>query len=509
MGVISSFIAFASIIYLPNLSYLAFYAFEVAYLTFTAYAIVKHRLMDIKVVISRTAAWVLATALLMGIYFGGVWLYLSYVSREIGAWFLTGNAIYGIMVGEMFHRIRLFFQTSSDKLFLRGKYDYYKELSEASSRVVARLSVPEILKVLYDTFYNVVEIGNPRIYLPENFGEVGGKTERYVYYDRETSRPRKDVEGIEEGGELVKELKEKRKVRFGVKEMEAAVVVPCFTEEKLTAIMVLGPKLTEEGYTDEDLRLLGILGSQAAVALDHTRYIEEYRETQEKLYRSEKLASIGKLAGAIGHDLRNPLGVIKNSVFFLNLKLGEGGADEKVKKHIGIIEKEVETSTRIIEDILSFARVKMPELKAEDIGSLLKDSLYRIPVPEDIKVIKEIAEDLPPAMIDRGQIDQVFSNLILNAYQAMADGGTLKIKAKVNPTIVGKDRELEISFEDTGMGIPPEVLPKIFEPLFTTKVKGTGLGLSICHSIIEGHKGRLEVESTVGKGTTFRVRLPG
>jgi len=227
----------------------------------------------------------------------------------------------------------------------------------------------------------------------------------------------------------------------------------------------------------------------------------QLKETLEKLYRSEKLAAIGKLAGAIGHELRNPLGVIKNSVYFLNLKL-QPSVDDKIKKHLEIIEKEVGASTLIIEDILNFARIKMPEQKPTEIAPLIREAVESMPAPEGITVDTQPAEGLPPAFIDRAQIFRVFTNLIKNAYQAMPRGGRLLISAS------RKGEFIEMSFADTGVGIPAENLSKIFEPLFTTKEMGTGFGLAIVASIVEGHKGKVEVESKVGEGATFKILLP-
>jgi signal transduction histidine kinase len=227
----------------------------------------------------------------------------------------------------------------------------------------------------------------------------------------------------------------------------------------------------------------------------------QLKETMEKLYRAEKLAAIGKLAGAIGHELRNPLGVIKNSTYFLSLKLQESG-DEKTKRHLEIIDKEVGESTRIIEDLLNFARIKMPEQKPTEIAPLIRETLESVPAPEGITVDTQPAEGLPPVFIDRAQIFRVFTNLIKNAYQAMPRGGRLTISTSL------KGNFLEVAFADTGVGISPENLPKLFEPLFTTKEMGTGFGLAIVQSIIEGHKGKVEVESHEGQGATFKISLP-
>ncbi|MBI5078474.1 hypothetical protein HZB08_00425, partial [Candidatus Saganbacteria bacterium] len=282
--------------------------------------------------------------------------------------------------------------------------------------------------------------------------------------------------------------------------LELGLVLPLFIGVELAGFILLSEK--ERGiFTDADLDMFSTLQVQISLSLSEIHYFEEYKNTSEKLSRSERLAEIGKLAGAIGHDLRNPLGIIRNSNYLLSATLGDA-ASSKIKKHLSLIDKEISISARIIEDVLTFARIKAPEQKEVDIKTLLEDALSRIAAPEGIKVETKIAEGVPPALIDREQIDQVFSHLISNAYQAMPQGGRLTLAASL------KEKGIEVTFEDTGIGIPPENLQKIFDPFFTTQEKGTGLGLAICHSIIKGHRGELEVKSEVGKGTTLRVLLP-
>jgi signal transduction histidine kinase len=202
----------------------------------------------------------------------------------------------------------------------------------------------------------------------------------------------------------------------------------------------------------------------------------------------------------VGHELRNPLGNISNSVYYLNMKLRD--ADEKLKKHLGIMEQEIARSAKIINDLLGFAPVKAPDLKEVQINVLVKEVLSRTSVPRNVAVITELREDLPPLMADPDQIHQVFINLILNAAQAMANGGKLEIATRA------EDGFIVTQFKDNGCGIPEESLGRLFEPLFTTKAKGIGLGLAVSKQLVEAHKGTIEVESQVGKGTTFEVRLP-
>ena len=208
---------------------------------FTAYAIVKHRLMDMSVVISRTVAEFMAILFHGIIYVVLVGLYRAYVSSEIDLLFLTWTVIYGVLVGQTHQALRTFFQTTADKLFIRGKYDYYRALADASSHVGENLSLPDVLKVLYSTFHNVVEIANPRVFLPEYFSDPRKVSTDYVVYDKATYHPQSDGQKIKYNNPLIKELIAKREPIADIKELNAALIVPCLLEDRLIAFFALGP----------------------------------------------------------------------------------------------------------------------------------------------------------------------------------------------------------------------------------------------------------------------------
>ncbi len=256
----------------------------------------------------------------------------------------------------------------------------------------------------------------------------------------------------------------------------------------------------EKLHIEIDPRLIESKDETGELAVSFIRMAEDLKETQEKLIRSQRLAAIGQLASGVGHELRNPLGVIGNSVYYLNMKLKD--VNEKVGKHLNILKREIKRSNEIITDLLDFSRARPPSLKECDVNSIIKAALADIEVPENIAVESQLAKNLPAIPADPDQIRRVFLNISTNAVQAMPDGGKLQIHTAV------KDDFLEIRFTDTGQGIPTEKLKQIFEPLFTTRAKGIGLGMSIVKSIVDGHKGSIEIESEVDKGTTFTVILP-
>jgi len=248
---------------------------------------------------------------------------------------------------------------------------------------------------------------------------------------------------------------------------------------------------------------------------------EQLLATQEELVRKEKLAIIGQLAGCVSHELRNPLGVMNNALYFL--KSTQPDADEKVKEYLDIISQEIENAGRIVTDILNFSQTRTPKIMPTEPHLLVSRSLEKCPVPENIYLSVTVPETLPLLKVDPRQMEQVMNNLISNAFQAMPDGGTLYISAREVPCsrveaqiIPEKGSEavddpanyVEILVADTGEGISPENMKMLFQPLFTTKHRGIGLGLTVCRNFTEANGGRITAGSRLGEGTVFSVTLP-
>lgn len=232
---------------------------------------------------------------------------------------------------------------------------------------------------------------------------------------------------------------------------------------------------------------------------------KELRETQEQLVRSERLAAIGQLAGGVGHELRNPLGAIKNAVYYIKGKVVKSELAEKeprVTEFLDIMDEEINSSNKIINDLLGFSRVGKPSVSPTHIESVVEEALSHTPIPKNIELVKRLDADLLEVEVDTGQIQQVLVNMIANAVETMPEGGKLTIAARQ------RDKFLEVEIADTGGGIPEEAISKIFDPLFTTKAKGIGLGLALCKAIIERHGGSIEVKSEAGRGATFTIKLP-
>lgn len=243
------------------------------------------------------------------------------------------------------------------------------------------------------------------------------------------------------------------------------------------------------------------------------RMTESLRTAQEELVRREKLTLLGQLAGSVGNELRNPLGVMTNAVFFLENTLCD--VDETVKEYLAIIQSEIDGSQRILSDFIDFFRTRTPRPQRIEAWKLVEQSLERPIYPINVTVSVDLPETLPPLYVDPAQIQQVFRNLASNALQAMAGGGSLLISEKriINTGSCGSDCRPEghfmgISFSDTGEGIPLENMKNLFQPLFSTRSRGIGLGLPICQNLVGANGGWIEVTSRPGEGTTFTVMLP-
>jgi len=253
--------------------------------------------------------------------------------------------------------------------------------------------------------------------------------------------------------------------------------------------------ITEQRQAEEQL-----LSLNTELELRVEARTRELRQAQEKLVRQERLAALGQLAGSIAHELRNPLGVISNAAIYL--KMVQPQAPAKVAEYIEIIQNETRTSEKIITDLLDFARHQAVKREAVAPVYLVQQTLERFPPARNIRLANQARRGLPLVFVDPLQAIQALGNLVVNACQAMPDGGELTIGARESGEMV------EIAIGDSGPGIPPEQMERLFEPLFTTKTTGIGLGLAVSRKLAEANGGRIEVRSEMGRGCTFTLYLP-
>ena len=264
-------------------------------------------------------------------------------------------------------------------------------------------------------------------------------------------------------------------------------------------------------FSNEEIRILSALAELSAIAIEKARLYERIADVEEQLRQNEKLSALGLLAAEVAHEIRNPLTVMKLLYHSLDLKFPP--SDPRAKD-VRIIDAKIEHMNKIVEQVLDFARTTEPKLApvslnelVDELGLLVRHKLAN----QNVRLIRDLQSDLPLVMGDAPQLEQAFLNLILNAAEAMSDGGTLTINSHEvrEPRSSPHSTHSVIEFKDTGKGMSAEIQKRAFTAvLSTTKAKGTGLGLAIVGRIIETHGGSIRIKSKIGRGTNIIIKLP-
>ncbi len=272
--------------------------------------------------------------------------------------------------------------------------------------------------------------------------------------------------------------------------------VPVVVDEKIVGTLTID-KASDEFSIEDDIRILTIIAAIVAQRVKIQQMIDS-------LVQSERLATLGKLATTVAHEVRNPLGGIRGAAQLLQL---EGESNSEIQEYIQVIIKEVDRLNRVVEQLLVSGNPRTAGVKPSDIGDLIDNSLSICQpelVRDNICVEKYFDDDYPPVSVNGDGMTQVLLNLFRNAIESMQDGGILTVQTVYNAT----NQVLQIYIKDTGRGIPPDVASRLFDPFYTTKQKGTGLGLAISQQIVEEHGGTIEVDVTEPQGATFIITLP-
>ncbi|MEP7383202.1 MAG: ATP-binding protein [Gemmatimonadota bacterium] len=228
---------------------------------------------------------------------------------------------------------------------------------------------------------------------------------------------------------------------------------------------------------------------------------EQLQLAQGELIQREKMAVLGQLASSVGHELRNPLGVMSNVAYYLSHAVPD--LPPKARDHLATLRRQIGIAERIVSDILDFTRIKEPQRESVAVGPFIDDQLQRMTASSTVRIEREISDDVPEAMADPFQVGQVLFNVLTNAVQSMEPvGGTVTVRA------YGKNGRVQIDVADEGIGISESAREKVFEPLYTTKMRGIGLGLSVSRTLARANGGELLIAGSGPRGTTFRLELP-
>lgn len=503
------------------------------YVSIVAYAILRHRLLDIEVIIRRGFIYSTLVAITAGVYASAIFLAEPLLKTFIPNSRFVAILIASVFVAAGFKAIEGALTNFTDRYFFRKKYNYQHVLKEWSEALTLLTDIDRLGKLVSRIVARTMRIkcsallvldpksarysfrGSEGEMKPFDRTEITMNHPLVEYLNkRDTAVILEEIEHLLNTDQAPKgSADELRGLRDDMKKYHAAAAIPSYSrprteQRRMVAILLLGEKLSGDPYTSEDISLLASLSNQGAVAVENSLMyedlkdkLEKLQQAQEQLLRSEKLSAVGTMAASIAHEIKNPLSSMKLFTEMLPKRFSE---ENYRKKFYDVMIPEIDRLDRIVNGLLTFARPSPPRLEPTDINATIDKTLTIIGIQikhHNIKIRKSFGE-VPRILGDAAKLMQVFMNLFQNAIHAMPDGGEISVESHTT------DHQIIVRVKDTGTGISPEKLPKVFDPFFTTKDTGTGLGLSITHQIITDHKGSISVQSEVGRGAEFTIQLP-
>lgn len=529
----------------------------VVYFLVVAYAIARYHLMDIRVVLTRTTIFVLLYGIVIGLpvslaVWGGTWL-----SNRFGIrWWLIPSALYAILstVGPFLY---LVLQRKAEEGLLREQRRYQQTLLQASGGMTLIKDLDRLLSLTVHLLTRTIGMTHASIYL---------YNKEHHLYECRAKRGRtflSSTGNFEDRSALVQELRNKRQpvvaeellfkgahdrgsslnaVRSEMERLKAAVVIPSFVGDALLGFLAFGDKKSGETYTQDDLNTLSTLANQAALAVENCNFIDQVKITEAQLFQAAKMADLGTMASGMSHQISNRLHVItlradagiRGSLTKIRDAVANGRVEEilpvchHLEETLHTISDSAKRGGEIVERVLDFSRLS-EGFGPVAISEALEQCVRLWECKRDLTEFhfeREISPNLPLIRGSFSQIEEILFNLLDNAFDAIrlkeearASGklpgpeGTESKTVKVTAREVerGGENYVEVEVRDTGIGMTPETLRKLFVPFFTTKggsVKGTGLGLYVVKQMVQAHRGEIALDSRYGTGTTFRVRFP-
>lgn len=499
-------------------------------------AIVRYRLLDVRVLVRRLLLYLGTSVALAPVLFAGLWVLdqLLAVREAPGpaatTALLVRDAALLLLVFVVALPLLRKLEAGLERVMFRRQHGARDALVALGHELASLLDLGAIGRTLTEGLVRRVPVVHASLYAHD------GASGRFLPLARAAADP--DAAPVEEAAldeRLGVWLRASRRTlaveeatflagpdaaaRAAVVELErrgVALVVPVLLDGGPAAVLVVGEKLSGEVFDGEEIELVEMLAGHTAIALANARLYEDLRRrmdelqrAQEQLVQSAKLAAIGELSASVAHEINNPLMVIMGTAGLLRADVAAGS---RAASRLDTIVTEAGRAGKITRDLLDFARRREPHRERLSLHDLL-DRAVALAETRLRRARIDVERCYDPALglvaADRDQLTQVFLNLVANAVDAMPDGGTLTLRTEARPG-AGETGQVVVSVSDTGTGIAPAALPRIFEPFYTTKPdgQGTGLGLSVSLGIVQMHGGTLEAESKPGRGTTLRVTLP-
>jgi signal transduction histidine kinase len=511
------------------------YVGVIACLSVIAYAIVKYRLMDIAVAITRTTIFVVLFSLVLGLPFLFVAAGKQWLIKVLGVNWWIGPTGLMAALGTSGPFIFFYIEKRAVAILLREQRRYQETLRHAAVDMTRIRNLQKLLDFIISLFNDAVRITHSAIYL------FDAKTDDFLL-KASLNLKKEQPDAISKKDPLIvwlgehkeplvyEEIKQKsenspdslfKRLEEQIRSLNATVIVPCILEGKLLDILILGDKLSGRIYTSEDLDNFSELCREVALATENALLYgnieEEVRqrtkqlvEVQNQLVQAEKLATMGTLAGGVAHEINNPLTAILTNAQMLLTDAKSFDADSK--ESLQLIEEATQRCRTIVQKLMTYAKrpLETAEVSKVDLLNVVKKAISFLGYQfeqENIKIILSAKDEVYPINGNQNELEQLLTNIILNARDAITK---TKKSGNIYISLSKSNNSVYIEVKDEGSGIPKEIMPRIFDPFFTTKDvgKGLGLGLSICQAIIEKHKGTITVQSEVNKGSVFTIKIP-
>jgi len=527
-----------------GISFYPFFNFAVPlYFLILGYAIFRYRLMDISVVITRTGIFIVIYTFILGLPFALAGWFRPWLMEVIGPhWWIVplGSMAFLATLGPF---IYIYVERRAEGRLLREQKRYQQILKQASVGMTRIRNLRKLLDLITHIVTKTVRISYAAVYL------YNQETNEYVL-QVSRDKGRVSVPIMSSDNPLLKWIAARREpmiyeevkrqmqdsehnvyrlLEENMRILTASVVIPSFLEDRFMGFIVLGDKISGQIYTPEDLNVFQVLASQAALAIENAQFYDEAQEMQEQIAQAEKMATIGTMADGLSHQINNrlyALSLIAGDTIDTIKLTDTSNCTPEVKEMIknisyalDRIQANVAQGGQVVRGLLKYSRKDDASLEAIDLNTLINNTLemlqYKVKL-SDIDIIRDYRQDTAKIKGNMAQLQEAFFNLIDNAYDAITERQKLLkeegYRGRMVITAKNKGDFLEIVFEDNGIGLKEQNIPKVFTPFFTTKAtanKGTGLGLYVIKRIItDTHKGKISFESAYKVGTRFLVELP-
>jgi signal transduction histidine kinase len=470
-----------------------------------AYAIARHRLMDVDYVVRKGVSFTLAATLVMVPGGAAMWALASAMKWHEPAVTVCASMALSLLAVVLVPALQSAFETQVQRALFPQYFDYRRRLRGLSTALVHVLDEHALVRRLGEQLSEILDAESCQVFVADETGRhLNGA---YPEGDGCEPIPEDAVPAFEafEGPVLASELEAAGDAvarLFRTRRWE--VVIPLRIQDRVKGFVALGRNREFRIFSGEDLQLLASVAAGASVALENATLSHQLRRSEAVLERANRLSSLGLLAAGIAHEIRNPLVAVKTFLDLLPQRLED---HDFLTKFRDLSLGELRRVTDLIADLLALGKSKTAERRSVDVVPTLEPVIRLMESTarkRQVEVVETHAADLPAIWADPDQLKQIVLNLLLNAIES----GTAGAHVQLDIRRAGVDGVV-LEVRDDGPGIPREQLETIFHPFYTTKETGTGLGLTLVHQMVVEHGGEITVESEVGRGSRFRVTLPG